>query len=672
MLDEVVVMGSKDTLQGFATSASEGSLNASQLRSRPLSRVGDLFETVPGLQAAQHSGEGKANQLFLRGFNLDHGTDFATYVDGVRINFSTHAHGQGYTDAYFLIPEIVQNLRFRKGPYDAEDGDFSAVGSIRFGTINRVAQPLLVMEGGGFGYRRALGLSSSKIGGADWLVAAEKVSDDGPWAVRQNLDKINLFTKLSSGSANHGWSLSYSHYRASWTSSDQVPQRAIDQGLINRYGTLDPSTGGATQRQALTANWAERNNGTQRLATAYLIAYDFDLFSNFTYFTRGCESDPLLASCNGRKALDQFQQRDRRNVFGINVSQKTTAKWFGHDGILTIGTDLRHDSIRSLGLYDTNARLISLVVREDQAKLDALALWLKTETLLSDKLRLHLGARWDYQHIAVNSRLQANSGQRSDAMLSPKFSLNYSPSNTLDLYLNYGQGFHSNDARGTVIKVDPRDPSQSQSSATPMVRVTGYEFGMRQNITPLLSSTFALWKMHLGSELLFVGDAGSTEASRPGTRQGIEWSLGWQANKSLRFDADINLTKSTYSDYSAGGKAIPGAVPRMISLGATFNNGHWSVGATVRHLGARPLLEDNLLQSRPSNLASIKASYRLSQHLEASLEVFNLFNSQIDDSSYAYASRLPGEAAFSSATAASLHVHPGAPRTLRVGLKASF
>jgi outer membrane receptor protein involved in Fe transport len=490
--------------------------------------------------------------------------------------------------------------------------------------------------------------------------------------VQQNLDKLNLFTKLSSGSANHGWSLSYSHYQSSWTASDQVPQRAIDQGLINRFGSLDPSTGGLSQRNALTANWAHKNNGTQRFATAYLIAYDFDLFSNFTYFTRGCESEPLPASCNASGALDQFQQRDRRNVLGLSVSQMSATKWFEHEAVLSFGVDLRHDQIRSLGLYDTTARAITSVVREDQAKLNALSLWLKTETMISDKLRLHLGARWDHQHVQVASALANNSGQRSASMLSPKASLNYSPSKTLDLYANYGQGFHSNDARGSVIKVDPRDPNQATASATPLVKVTGYELGLRQKITPQLTSTAVLWKMHLGSELLFVGDAGSTEASRPGTRHGLEWSLAWQASKALLFDADIGLTHSAYSDTSAAGNAIPGTVPRMISLGATFNSGHWSMGAKLRHLGARPLIEDNSIQSRASNLASVKASYRLSPHLEASLEIFNLFNSRVDDASYAYASRLSGEAAFSSATPASLHVHPVAPRTLRVGLKASF
>ncbi len=672
MLDEVVVSSSRDTLQGQASSASEGILTGAQIRSRPLSRVGDLLEAVPGLSAAQHSGDGKANQLFLRGFNLDHGTDFATYVDGVRINFATHAHGQGYTDAYFLIPELMQTLRFRKGPYDAEDGDFSAVGSIRFSTANRVAQPLAVLEGGSFGYRRVLALGSTKLGSLAWLFAAELVRDDGPWVVRQNLDKLNLFTKLSSGQSDHGWSLSYSHYRASWTATNQVPQRALDRGLIERFGTLDPSSGGITSRDALTGNWAERNNGQRRNATAYLISYGFDLFSDFTYFTRGCESAPLPSACQGGRALDQFQQRDRRTVFGINISQQSAMKWWRYDAVRSVGADWRHDNITSLGLYDTSQRIVDKATRDDQAKLDSLALWLKTETILSDKLRLHLGARWDYQNAQVMSNLSANSGQRSDSILSPKFSLSYSPSKALDLYFNYGQGFHSNDARGSLIKLDPRDPSQAAAAGTRLVRVTEYEIGLRHQISKNLSSTAALWKMTLGSELLFAGDAGATEASRPSTRHGIEWALNWQASKSLKFDADINLTQSSYSDLAPTGNYIPGAVPKMFSVGATFNSGHWLIGARIRHLGARPLTEDNAIQSRPSSLASVKASYRATQHLELSVEIFNLFNARVDDAAYAYASRLPGETAFTSATPASLQVHPGTPRTLRLGLKASF
>ena len=482
-LSEITVLSTREDLQGTATTASEGVVTLKQLRTRPLLRAGDLMEAVPGLVATQHAGEGKANQYYLRGFNLDHGTDLATYVDGVPINLPTHGHGQGYTDLGFLIPELVESVQYRKGPYAAEDGDFAAAGAVRMSTVRKVNHPFGQIELGGGNYRRALAAGSLDVGGGDLLLAGEQLNDDGPWAVKQNLKRTNLLGKYTQGSTGNGWSVGLTHYQASWISSDQIPQRAVDSGLVGRFGSLDPTAGGQTRRTGLNANWVSTDKGTQTQVSAYALRYDFELFSQFTYFTRGCDTAPLPTACNGAAPLDQFSQVDHRNALGLNASHRVPMTVAGLDGIFTVGTDIRRDNIGQVALYDTQARVRLNTVRSDSVELNALGLWSQAELQLTPQLRGIAGLRWDKRALSVNSSIPQNSGNTGAAISSPKVSLIYSASPTLDLYANWGRGFHSNDARGAVARVDPRDPSVALNPATPLVRATGYEVGTRQKIT---------------------------------------------------------------------------------------------------------------------------------------------------------------------------------------------
>ena len=690
-LTDVVVTSTREDLQGIATSASEGIVTSKQLRTRPIQRAGDLMESVPGLVATQHSGEGKANQYFLRGFNLDHGTDLNTLVDGVPINLPTHGHGQGYTDLYFLIPELVDSVAYRKGPYYAQEGDFATAGSVRMRTISRIARPSALLETGSFGYRRALAMGSIELGEGHLLAAAEKVVDDGPWSVKQNLRKLNFASKYSVGTDKTGWSVGVNHYEASWTATDQIADRAIGQtfGQINggginvsnsfgRYDSLDPSNGGITQRDAINASWALAVGDEQYRASIYAIKYSFNLFSNFTYFANGCDSEPLPARCNGGTALDQFEQVDRRRVMGLNLSHaapltKSFTKLGAQDASLIVGLDVRRDSIGEVGLYDTTARNRTNTVRSDQATVDAIGIWAQGQWQWTDQFRTTLGVRHDYRRNSVISSIDDNSGKRNASITSPKLSAVYSPSNRIDLYANWGQGFHSNDARGTVIKVNPRDPAEAVAAATPLVKGTGYEIGTRQKLNNDLVLTAALWQLKLDSELIFVGDAGTTEPSRPSTRRGLELTANWQVTKALQLDADASWTRSRFTDGDPAGPYLPGAMRTVLSVGASYQNGPWTVGAKLRAFGKRPLIEDNSLQGSASTLANVKASYKVNPNLELSAEVFNVFNQQVNDIEYAYASRLPGEAAFSDAnTPITKHSHPSLPRTLRFGLKVSF
>jgi outer membrane receptor protein involved in Fe transport len=594
-------------------------------------------------------------------------------VDGVPINFPTHGHGQGYTDLYFLIPELVDSVQYRKGPYYAEEGDFAAAGSARIRTVRRLDRPFAVAEAGRFGYRRLLAAGSVAAGTGDLLLAAERSRDDGPWEVAQALRKTNLAGKYSQGNAANGWSVGINHYAADWTSTDQVPQRAVDAGLIGRFGSFDPTAGGRTRRTAANADWSRSDEATQTKLSAYAIQYSFDLFSQFTYFTRGCDADPLPAQCNAAVALDQFEQVDRRKVYGLAASQSRSAKWGTVDAVLSYGLDLRRDDIAEVGLYDTMQRARLATVRQDSVKLDALGLWSQLDLQFSPQWRAVGGLRWDRRHADVTSSVPANSGSSTASIASPKASLVYTPSERLDLYANWGRGFHSNDARGTVIRVDPRDGVTPADRATPLVRAEGYEIGTRQKWGSDLVTTASLWALQLQSELLFVGDAGTTEASRPSRRKGLEVTANWRPAKGWEVDADVSISRARYSDFDPAGDRIPGAMERVATLGVTWQEGPWTVGARVRHFGARPLIEDDSIRAAPSTLVNLRAAYRFNRHTELSMDVFNVFNKNANDVEYAYASRLPGEQAFADGvTPNTIHLHPSLPRTVRVGVKVSF
>jgi outer membrane receptor protein involved in Fe transport len=669
----VIIKGSRANMQGIADSASEGIITQKQLEVRPLLRAGDLMEVVPGLVATQHAGEGKANQYFLRGFNLDHGTDFATYVDGVPVNLPTHGHGQGYTDLNFLIPELVETARFRKGPYYADDGDFSSVGSIRFRTTRSLISPLGVVQVGQYGYARTLGATSFQVGESNLLVAAEQVRDAGPWVVNQNLRKTNLVTKLSSGTDSDGWAIGLNHNKASWTSTDQVPERAITSGLIGRYGSLDPTAGGQTSRTSLNAQWASNDAGVISKLNAWATRYSFDLFSNFTYFTRGCDSSALPAQCDGPAAIDQFEQTDRRKSFGITGSKQYPISLWSNQSAISFGADLRRDNIDNVGLYDTFQRTRLATVRQDQARIDAISLWGQFDAQFTNKLRGIVGLRWDHKDYAVDSSVAANSGQVKASLFSPKVSLVYAMDKKNDFYANWGRGFHSNDARGAVIKVNPRDGLTPVPSATPLVTTTGYEIGSRQKWGSGFTTTAALWQLSLASELIFVGDAGTTEPSRPSVRRGFELTSSWRPTTSWEIDSDVSLSRARFTDYDPAGNLVPGAMNKVASIGATYLNGPWTVGVRMRYFGGRALTEDNSVRAAANATVNLRTSYRINKTAELSMDIFNLFNRKTNDIEYAYASRLPFEAAFNDGlTAATKHIHPSLPRMVRMGLKLNF
>ncbi len=648
---DIVVYGRSLPQIGEAISGSQGVVGYRDFENRPLSRVGEMVENVPGVIATQHSGTGKANQYFLRGFNLDHGTDFAGFVDGVPVNMRTHGHGQGYLDLNFLIPELVERIDYRKGPYFADVGDFSAAGTVAFTTARTLPRPIVELTAGSYGYYRALAAGSTDMGGKDLLVAIDGTLSNGPWVLNEDLHKVNGLVKLSSGSRGDGWSLGISFYHADWNATDQVPQRAIDSGLINRFGAIDPTLGGRTTRLGLTLNGAAGATDW----TAYALFYDFRLTSNFTYF--------LSDAVNG----DQFRQRDRRGVFGGSIRHRIDADLGAIPVTFTLGADARYDLIGKVGLYHSLAGAVTGTVREDRVDEYSGALFGQAALTLTPRLRLMLGLRGDLYGYDVRSDLAANSGNGSDALLAPKAALAWRAIDHFELYANYGESFHSNDVRGATISIDPVTGDAAERVGV-LVRARGAEVGGRVELGDFTASLVGYW-LTLGSELVFVGDGGATEPNDASRRYGTEATLFWRPLPWLAFDASGGLTHTRFRGVPAGENRIPNAVSEVLSAGASIDlpNG-LSASLRLRHFGAAPLIEDNSARSQPTTLVNLGAYYRLGP-TRIGLDILNLFDARDADISYYYASRLAGEPAEG---VEDHHIHPVEPRQVRVSLRYSF
>lgn len=666
-LETVEVQAGSTDLIGVASSATEGTVSGRQLATRPLLRPAEVLETVPGLIVSQHSGDGKANQYYLRGFNLDHGTDFATWLMGMPLNMPTHAHGQGYTDLNLLIPELVSSVRYRKGPYHAADGDFSAAGSAWLDYFRSLPADFVQIELGQHHYNRLVAAGSRPLtdGGPVLLGAIEAAYNNGPWAERENLRKLNGVLRLSSGSVDNGWAATLMAFESHWSATDQVPRRAVEQGLIGRFGSLDPASGGRTRRASLSGEWAASDASGRSRASAYFIDYGLDLFSNFTY----AMDDPVRG--------DQFEQVDRRQVVGGGASRTWFADWAGRPVELTLGSQLRHDHIGQVGLFLAEARQRHTQVRSDKVDQTSVGVYGEAQVQVLEKLRATLGLRADQYRFQVtgdDTPIGAANSGRADAFLAaPKLGIVAGPWARTELYANYGHGFHSNDARGTTIRVNP-DPRSAEfgdpvARVRPLVRARGGELGLRSAPAAGWVTTLALWRLDIASELLFVGDAGITEPSRPSRRQGVEWTNLWTPLPGVSVDADLAVSSARFRDTDAAGARIPGAVGVVASVGVGVDPGErWFGGLRLRHFGARPLIEDNSVRSAPSTLTNLKVGFRLDRKITLSLDVLNLFNRRVSDIDYYYESQLKSE----SLPVADIHTHPTEPRTLRLGLRVAL
>ena len=650
----VIIQGHYNNAVGMHDAASAGTVQRSLLETRPAQRPGEMLEFVPGVIVTQHSGDGKANQYFLRGFNLDHGTDFATRLAGMPLNMPSHGHGQGYTDLNFLIPELVARMDYRKGPYDAYVGDFAAAGSVDIHLLPRLEAPFAQLTLGPHAHRRGLaGASVSLAADTDLMAALEWTHSDGPWTVPQGLRKRNGLVQLSGGTRSRGYSLLAMAYDAQWTATDQVPERLLAPGSgFGRFDSLDPTAGGRTRRQSLSGDWhLDTPNGRTTLS-AYAVSYALDLNSNFTY--------ALARPAQG----DQFKQRDDRRIFGFDaghVFNHDLGDWPARTGF---GLQWRHDRIRN-GLYDSVAREIAATTREDRIRQHQIGLWANTAVEFAPRWRAVLGLRADPLRASVDALTEpANGGRARADQLSPKLAVIWQPNPRQEFFANAGRGFHSNDARGMTATLDPQSGLPVDRVA-PLVPVDAAELGWRTQAVPGLQSTLALWTLRSDSELVYVGDAGSTEASGASRRRGVQWSNRWTPVPWFLLDADFAISRGRFDN----GDRIPNAVDRVASVAATVRDRQgWTASLQWRYLGSGALVEDNSVRSLPSSTFNLRLTRVLGERAALTLDVFNLFDREVNDIQYFYESRLPGEAA----AVADRHLHPAEPRSARVTLQARF
>jgi hypothetical protein len=643
-------------LVGIAAAASQGAVTAAQVAARPITRAGEVLEAVPGLVVSQHSGEGKANQYYLRGFNLDHGTDFSTTVAGVPVNTPTGAHAHGYADTNFLIPELVSGVQFKKGPYYADEGDFSAAGAANVNYVNQLERPTLRLNGGNDGWGRVFGAASPRVSGGYLLGAVEVNQNDGPWVQPDDYRKFNGVLRYSRGDNRSGFSLTGMGYWADWDSTDQVPERAVAEGLIPRFGLIDDTDGGETNRQSFAAEYQRSSGPSSLRVTGFLLHNRLNLFSNFTYFL----DDPEQG--------DQFEQAERRVATGGRLTYRRLGHFFERHIESAIGVQLRHDRLDPVGLYRTAARQRLSTTREDEVGLTMAAAYAQTEVEWTKTFRTTVGLRTDRYSFSVTSDNPLNSGDGTDGLVSPKIAAILGPWSGTELYANAGTGFHSNDARGAAITVDPLT-GEPVDRVTPLVRAKGAEIGLRTIRIRGLQSTVALWYLGIDSELLFVGDAGTTEVGRPSRRVGLEWTNYARLAPWLTVDADLAFTQARFTDDDPAGTRIPGALDRVISAGVTFESRPVSGSLRVRHFGPRPLTEDASVSSKSTTTWNGEAGYRLSSQARLVLEAFNIFDAEVSNIDYFYASRLPGEPA---GGVDDVHFHPALPRSVRLGIQFVF
>ncbi len=641
-IEEVLIYGRGTGQVGLSTSASHGFVGFEDIDQPPLLRVGELVETVPGMVATQHSGTGKANQYFLRGFNLDHGTDFSAHLNGMPLNMRTHGHGQGYLDLNPIIPELVETIEYQKGPYAIRKGDFSSAGSVDFSYRHALDSPAIKVSTGSYGFRRAL----LTLGNRNTVAAFDTTRYSGPWDIDEELKqtKGHVGWSIPTGDLTTQFHLDY--YRSSWQASDQIPKRAVSQGVITPRGFIDPDLGGSSSRYSLNMTAI----GDQFEGRLYGVASDFELFSNFTYLL---ENQDLG---------DEFEQVDQRSIWGGSLEG---AHDISSAISISAGGEFRHDDIRQLGLYSTSSRHRWATTRDDEVKQTSVGGFAELNWQVNDRLRTNAGLRADYFSTDVRAASVENSGRASDLLISPKLNLAYLVSEMVELYVNVGRGMHSNDARGTVVSIDPNTGSPADSVPL-LVPSTGLELGVRYELEDRLKLALTAFSIELDSELVFVGDGGSTEPNDGSRRRGFEAAFFFQASRTLQLDAAYTRTKASFAGVLDSVDGIPGAIETTLSSGISAR---WSDSVTtsfrVRYLGGAPLIEDRSVTSDSSLLANAAVSLKL-ERTEIKLEMLNVFDSGDADISYFYASRLPGEPA-SGIT--DVHYHPLEPRNVRLSIQ---
>ena len=659
-LTEVRVTADRLSLMGKATTASEGIVVNEELALTPAYRVGQLLETVPGLQVTSHSGEGKANQYLMRGYNLDHGTDLATFIDGMPVNEPTHAHGQGYTDLNFLIPELATNITYTKGTYYADEGDFASVGSIHINYLNRL-EPQASFTAGTFGYQRAFAGDSLDVGGGALLGALEVAHYDGPWVNPDDLRKVNAVLRYSQGTSEDGLSVTGSFYHGLWNSTTDQPERAITDGLIGRFGSLDPSDGGQAQRGNLTMQYHQTIADGQLTVSSYAFNNQLTLWNNFTHF--------LVDPFHG----DQEAQHENRNTVGGNVDYEKSIPLLGFENVVKVGAESRND-FNDVSRLPTEDRVVipasedpSNFSESDRVRLYNLAAYVQTTTHWTDWFRTVFGLRYDHIY---GEDTGTNAGTATGNLAQPKGALIFRPVESTEFYLSAGRGFHSDDLRGVT------QAQASGSGGAPLIaHQTGEEIGIRQEITEAFTATLALYSLDAQSETTYDPDAGVDGAGPGSRRRGFELNLTYQATRWLEFYGSYSYNHARFTTpYDDGTGHVGEFLPNAPFATGSFNIyvrdlGPWSGGLEYRYLSAFPLSSDDQVQGHGYGEWNGDAHYEIGSGWSASLGVYNILNKHADAAEFWYIDRLQGEPA---AGVADLHVHPLEPISARLTIAKKF
>jgi outer membrane cobalamin receptor len=681
-LPNIVVEGRQGSLFGIATSASQGVTGAAQIQDRPILRSGEIMETIPGVIITQHAGGGKANQYFLRGFNLDHGTDFATFLDGMPLNLPSHAHGEGYSDMNIVIPEFVERIDYEKGPYYADVGNYGSAGAAHIVFYNTLPQDFATVQGGMYGFERGVFGASQKLGAGNILCGGEAYHEDGPWVNPDDYSKFNGILTYSQGDELNGFSVTALGYHGKWNSSDQIP---ASFGATNFFGAINPTDGGNSQRYSLQAEWHRQSENSETHVMVYGFYYYLDLFSDFTYF--------LTDTNQG----DQFEQQDSRWVAGLDASHALFNEWFHRDVQNTVGLQVRNDWIDN-GLYQTEDRvrvdkidynapgdpILPATTEADDFTDTQVGLYVQNQTQWSDKFRSVAAIRGDLDYFDVTClNNPVNSGTAYSLLPSPKLSLIFGPWAKTEFYVQGGFGFHSNDGRGATqteepVSADNPYPGTPSAKIPALIQTKGAEVGVRTLVLPHLQSTVSLWYLYSESELQQDGDTGSTVPSKsPSNRYGVEWANYYTPTRHLAFDFDMadSIARFTSVDAddaapgSPGGKDVPEAVGLVISSGATLHDWHgFSSSLRLRYFGPRDLTSDGIYRSDQTIIVNAEVGYQINKTWRASVELLNLLDRRDHDIDYAYVSRAtPGaQPVFQDV------FHPVEPFQLRAGLTATF
>ena len=629
-------------------------ISSLDLKLRPVNNTQDLLRLVPGLFIAQHAGGGKAEQIFLRGFDVDHGTDVAVSVDGMPVNMVSHAHGQGYADLHFVIPELVGNMNFSKGPYDAKTGNLNTAGAVRFFTRNYLPRSFVKLEGGMFGMNRAVtginlfdnGDSSNRRQNA--YVAAEYTYSNGFFNSPQNFRRINVLGKYNlSINRNTDLSLSLSHFVSSWNASGQIPERSVNDGSISRFGSIDPTEGGNTSRQNINLILTKTlDNGAVFRNQLFYSHYTFNLFSNFTFL--------LEDSING----DQIQQYEDRNIFGYNGSYSITHKLGRVEVTSLIGASLRDDQIGNIKLARTQKRKFIYDIKAGEVYETNLAGYFEETFKISPKLTATLGGRLDVFRFLYNSSLTDTLGSTvTKAIASPKLNVYYNITPKVQIYTSLGTGFHSFDARS----------ASSVPGGNVLPRANGADVGVNFKVSEKLFVNAAAWILELQNEFVYVGDAGIVEPSGKSRRTGIDFSGRYQITEFLYADCDLTLANPKLTTEPEGAQNVPLA-PRFTSIGGlSFRKNGWMASLRYRYMGDRPANEDNSIVAHGYTIVDAVINYQTGNYVfSASAE--NLLNVKWKEAQFATESRLRNE----TASVEEIHYTPGTPFFVKAGVTYSF